>query len=417
MEWLGEIPAGWDIWKIAHSFDLIGSGTTPPSDFSKWYDGTIHWVTTSELRENVICDTENKVTIDALKEFSPLKIFPEDTLLIAMYGATIGRLGILKVNACTNQACCALAKAMTLDPKFTYYWFWAFREQIISLSSGGGQPNINQEKIKGLRVPAPIISEQRAIAAFLDRETARLDALVEKKRRLIALLEEKRAAVISRAVTRGLDESAPMKDSGVEWLGEIPAGWEVRRLKNIAPVSSEKLSEKPFGLAYLGLEHIESKTGCLLLDAPVEDVDSNMSVFEKGDVLFGKLRPYLAKVVHANSDGVCTTELLVLKPNSTSEGHFLFYQLLSDGFILLVNSMTYGTKMPRASGEQIGNIVVPLPNLLEQRAIAAFLDRETTKIDTLIAKIHEAIAKLQEYRTALISAAVTGKIDVREANP
>ena len=201
------------------------------------------------------------------------------------------------------------------------------------------------------------------------------------------------------------------KDSGFEWLGEIPAGWDIRRLKYVAPVSNEKLNEKPYDLQYLGLEHVETKTGRILLDVPVENVDSNVSIFKKGDVLFGKLRPYLAKVVHVEFDGVCTTELLVLEPNFASYGHFLFYLLLSDEVISLVNSMTYGTKMPRANAEQISNIILPLPDHPEQHAIAAFLDRETAKIDALVEKKRRLIGLLKEKRAAIISHAVTKGLD------
>jgi len=128
-------------------------------------------------------------------------------------------------------------------------------------------------------------------------------------------------------------------------------------------------------------------------------------------VLFGKLRPYLAKVVYADFDGVCTSELLTLQPIPEADGKFLFYLLLSDGFISLVNSMTYGTKMPRASSEQIGNISAPLPPLPEQRAIATFLDRETARLDTLIAKKERLVELLGEKRAALISQAVTRGLD------
>lgn len=414
VEWLGEVPEHWDIWKIGHGFRRIGSGTTPATNDMSFYEGDIPWVTTSELRENIITDTVSKLTERALKEHSALSLYSPGTLLVAMYGATIGRLGILGITACTNQACCAFAEPIALDTKFTFYWLLARRQEIIMVSSGGGQPNINQEKLRALRIPAPPLPEQRAITSFLDRQTAHLDALISRKERLIALLEEKRSALISSAVTKGLDPNAPMKDSEVDWLGEVPEHWKVKRLKYIAPVSNKKLTEKPEELLYLGLEQVESKTGHLLLDVMVENVESVVNVFNKGDVLFGKLRPYLAKVVYADFQGVCTSELLVLNPDSSLEGMFLFYRLISDDFINLINSMTYGTKMPRASSDQISNISVPLPPLPEQRAIASFLDRETARIDTLISKVREGIEKLREYRTALISAAVTGKIDVRE---
>ena len=201
------------------------------------------------------------------------------------------------------------------------------------------------------------------------------------------------------------------KGSGVEWLGEIPEHWETRRLKYAAPESSEKLEAKPKESLYLGLENIESGTGRLLLDDLAENAASNVVAFREDDVLFGKLRPYLAKVVHANFDGVGTTELLVLRPKDDVESRFLFYYLLSDGFIDTVNSSTYGTKMPRANSEQVGDLTVNLPPLAEQRAIAAFLDRQTARLDALIAEQRRLIKLLQERRAALIGHAVTQGLD------
>jgi len=275
--------------------------------------------------------------------------------------------------------------------------------------------NISAEKYSNLQVPSPPLAEQRAIAAFLDCETARIDALVEKQERLIELLQEKRAALITHAVTKGLNPDAPMKDSGVPWLGEIPAHWEVRRLKHAIHCVRQKLTGKPEGLPYLGLELIESWTGRLLaIREHQQNVESTVSLFYMGDVLFGKLRPYLAKAWLAESDGAASTELLVLRATPVLNHKYLLYGVLCEPFIRLVDSFTYGTKMPRTSWDQIGTIAFPLPPLPEQRAIAAFLDHETARIDDLIEKIRMAIERLREYRTALITAAVTGKIDVRQ---
>lgn len=205
IEWLGDVPEHWEPWKVSHGFGLIGSGTTPPSDQLEWYGGDITWITTGELRENVICDTEKKVTREALNSFSALKLFPRGSLAIAMYGATIGRLGILGVDATTNQACCVLCGGDIFDVKFVFYWLQAFKETIILLATGGGQPNISQDKIKSLKIFCPLVSEQRSITEYLDRETGKIDALIEKVQIAVEKLKEYRTAVISAAVTGKID--------------------------------------------------------------------------------------------------------------------------------------------------------------------------------------------------------------------
>lgn len=198
------------------------------------------------------------------------------------------------------------------------------------------------------------------------------------------------------------------KRSGVEWLGEVPEHWEIRKLKFASPSSSEKLTEKPEELTYVGLENVESKTGRLLLEFPTENVDSIVSTFQPGDVLFGKLRPYLAKVFYSDFFGVCTSELMVLRPISKLiDSKYLSYLLLSDGFINLVHSTTYGAKMPRANPNDILDISICRPLLDEQKQIARFLDRETTRIDTLITKKRQLIDLLQKKRDVIVYQAIT----------
>ncbi|OOF64977.1 restriction endonuclease subunit S [Rodentibacter pneumotropicus] len=201
IQWVGEVPEHWETWKITHLVDFIGSGTTPKSDNPEYYDGEMLWVTTSELRENYISDTKQKVSQEAIKNFSALKIYPKNSVAIAMYGATIGRLGILEKEATFNQACCVFIPSEKLHYKFLFYWLWHRRPVLISLSNGGGQPNLSQDDLKKIKIAIPNYEKQTAIATFLDKETAKIDRLQAKIAESIALLKEYRAALITQVVT------------------------------------------------------------------------------------------------------------------------------------------------------------------------------------------------------------------------
>lgn len=200
------------------------------------------------------------------------------------------------------------------------------------------------------------------------------------------------------------------KNSGSPWLGEIPSHWSVKRLKFTSDLINSKVSVEESSLPYLGLEHIESWTG-RRNDGEIVNSEGLASSFLAGDVLFGKLRPYLAKVHLAQQDGLISSEALVVRGSEKLHAEFLKYYMLSRDFINIVDSSTYGSKMPRASWDFIGNLPVLLPDVTEQQAIARFLDFKTEQIDALIAKNKILLEKLAENRTALISHAVTKGLD------
>ena len=293
------------------------------------------------------------------------------------------------------------------------------RVQLELAANGVTRFGIPKSDIGSTRLPVPPLNVQRAIADYLDRETARIDALIAAKERLLALLAEKRRALITRAVTRGLDPNAPMKDSGIPWLGEIPAHWTATRIKHVVTLRRSRVQSNEELKPCIGLEDIESWTGRLISNqSSVEEVlvsttgesDSLSSTFEPGDVLFGKLRPYLAKAWVAEFAGRCTTEALVMQPVAV-EARFLHYVCLCPNFIELVDASTFGSKMPRADWDFIGNIKIPLPPATEQRAIVEHITEETARLDALRAATEHSIALLKERRAALISAAVTGQIE------
>ena len=198
-----------------------------------------------------------------------------------------------------------------------------------------------------------------------------------------------------------------LKRSGSEWFGDIPEHWDVKKLKQSATRTNVKAETEDLeDITYIGLENVRPWTGSLeKMDAPIEP-EGTANVFRTGDVLFGKLRPYLAKGLLAAHAGVCSTEFLVVTPTDY-EGQYLLYLILTDGFIQDADSSTFGAKMPRTDWDFIGNRYLPVPPAAEQRAIVAFLDRETARIDQLIAKHELLIERLAEYRNAVITRAVT----------
>jgi type I restriction enzyme S subunit len=204
IERIGHVPAHWTVRKTTWVFS-IGSGTTPNSEDPSYYDGDIPWITTSELRETVITATTKQITTKALDDFSSLRVHPEGSVAVAMYGATIGRLGILGMPATVNQACCVFSQPQGVNMQFWFYWLQMRRTYLVSLGYGGGQPNLSQELLRSIRAPVPPEKEQQAIADFLDRETAKIDALIAKIQEAINRLKEYRTALISAAVTGKID--------------------------------------------------------------------------------------------------------------------------------------------------------------------------------------------------------------------
>ena len=262
----------------------------------------------------------------------------------------------------------------------------------------------------------PPLAEQAAIARYLDRADERISRAISAKQRLVELLTEQRQAVIHRAVTRGLDADAPLKPSGVEWLGDVPAHWDVRRLKaSVTNVISQDKARRPDDI-YIALENVESWTGRIIEPESNEAFSSQARRFQSDDVLFGKLRPYLAKVARPNRNGMCVGDFLVLRASDGAlQAAYLERMVRSKPFIDAVDSSTYGAKMPRANWEFIGNMVCPVPPLAEQAAIVRHLDKATADIDAAVENARRTVELLGEYRARLVADAVTGRVDVRKA--
>ena len=427
-DWLGEVPEHWGVQQLGRIGRFFkGSGGTK-ADARKDGIPCIRYGDLYTQHQFFISSSRACVTPELAKiAYTPIEY---GDVLFAGSGETIDEIGKSAVNLIRSQACCGgdviiFRPSIDIDARFFGYATDcpAAVRQKACMGRGFTVIHIYSSELKCLAVSLPPLPEQRAIAAFLDRETAQIDALVAKKERLIELLQEKRTALITQAVTKGLDSDIPMKDSGVEWLGEIPVHWEVKRLKTISRIRyglGQPPRELSKGLPLIRATNVTrgriTKEDMVYVDP--DDVPIGRDAFlAEGEIIVVRSGAYTADsaIIPKAYDGAVTGyDMVVTVNNALAE--FVAVALLCTyvrDAQLVICSMR--SAQPHLNAEELGAAVILLPPLPEQRAIAAFLDRETAKIDALDTKVRKVIDLLKELRTALISAAVTGKIDVREA--
>ena len=283
---------------------------------------------------------------------------------------------------------------------------------INSKSVGSIQRNIYWPALKRTSVPVPPREEQDQIVRFLDWKVSSINKLINIKKKEIKAINALKRSIISHVITHGLMPDVPMKYSGVRWLGDIPAHWQTIKLKRVTRVRNEKGIYTPNSEdKYIGLENIKGYSNNISITSSEHDV-SVQCICHSGDLMFSKLRPYLAKTVIVPYNCFCTGEMMVISAFN-GDMRFLRYVMLHERFIDSVNSSTYGAKMPRANSSYILNMQVPIPQVDEQQKIADYIDEKVLQIDMATKKYEQIIDDLQVLKTRLISDTVTGKIDVR----
>ena len=421
VEWLGVIPTHWNVRRLKYLASVNDEALPETAD----PDMEITYLDIGNVDSIAgITGAEALVFEDAPSRAR--RIVRQGDVIISTvrtYLKAIARIGATDANLIVSTGF-AVVRPRELDDGFVAYALSSpyFLDRVVAHSMGVSYPAINASELACLEIAFPDLTEQRAIAAFLERETAKIDALVFKKERLIELLLEKRTALITRSVTKGLDPNAPMKDSGVEWMGEIPAHWEVKRLKSIAHIRyglGQPPKESPDGLPLIRATNVTrghiSDTDMIYVDP--EDVPIGRNAFLSArEIIVVRSGAYTADsaIVPEEYDGAVSGYDMVVTAEK-AEPEFLAITLLSpyvrDAQLVVASTRS---AQPHLNAEELGDAQFLLPPNSEQQAIAAFMDRETAKIDSLVDKVREAIEHLRELRTALISAAVTGRIDVRE---
>lgn len=419
--WLGEVPAHWRNTPLKY-LATLKSGSTPSKDVADYWDGDIPWASAKDMKSERLRDTVDHVTEYAVAD-GAVSVVPARAVLVVVRGMILARafpICLVTAPMAINQDLKAAITRAELAPEFLA---WALRgtsdESLRRLDEAGhGTKALRMEAWTSLLLAVPPLAEQRAITAFLDRETGKIDALVAEQEKLIALLAEKRRAVISHAVTKGLDPNAPMKDSGIAWLGEVPAHWETVRLGALFREVAEDGHE---GLPILSVSIHDGVSDKELNDEELDrkvtrsDDVSKYRRVEPGDLVYNMMRAWQGGFGTVTVSGMVSPAYVVARPISSLATSYVEQLLRTPNAVEEMRRLSKGVTdfRLRLYWDEFKGLQIAVPPQPEQHGITVFLDRETAKLDALTAEAEYAVALLKERRAALISAAVTGKIDAR----
>lgn len=420
IKWLGKIPEHWKIDRIKDcTLAVVGGdwGNDPESD-SEGEKMVVLRV--SDLKD--IYFSFDNLTYRKIKDSSAdSRLVTENTLLIEKSGGgekqIVGRVGYPKdinFRAICSNFMAKIELHRTANPRFMNYLFAFLYDRNVNfqfVQQTTGIQNLNVGYYLTTKMALPPIPEQEAIAAYLDQTCNRIDRIIELKEKQIRKIILQRKNRINEVIRFGLTKGISQTTS-LDYLPEIKKGWRLDRFKDVALQRTEKTDQKSEQQDYLELEDISQGTGRILNKRNTLEVASKVTKFYKGDVLFGKLRPYLEKYSLVDFDGKCTGEILAFEPIRIN-GKFLMYVLGSNWFISLCNSMSYGAKMPRVNwNTQLSKVYIPLPDHSEQNEIVKYLDELSDKTFKISSKLKAQIRTLKSYRKSLIHECVTGKKQV-----
>lgn len=420
IEWIGEIPMHWEVKKVKYNF-TFRTGFTPPSGKEEYYkDGNHIWVNISDLQNKIVFDSANKITDKAIDDFKPL-IVPKNSLLYS-FKLSVGKVAFNTIDCYTNEAIFSIDPNDSANLNFFYY---SLPEQIFKNANENiyGAKILNQELIKNANLIIPCPAEQTAIANYLDRKTAEIDSLIANKKRLLELYEEEKTAIINQAVTKGINPDAPMKGSGIDWLGEIPQHWEVKRLKYVGKVQTGKTPK----IQYSDVDFFENGEIQWFTPSDFDNnnelIESNRKLIQKAiendeAVLFPEYSIYLVsigatlgKVSFFRDRASANQQINVVSFfDKVYNPLFGYYFLIGNKEMITLNA-DY-TTLPILNQSKTKDLIMSTPPIDEQDRIVDFIEKECIRIDKKKSKTEKLIQLLTEYRTALISEVVTGKIKV-----
>lgn len=395
--WIGEVPEGWEFSKIKYHCTMKSGDNITALDISDNGEYPVYGG-------------------NGLRGFYKIYNKNGNHILIGRQGALAGNVHLVNGKFwATDHAVIVTLK----NDVFINYFFRMLESMNLNQYAfdTAAQPGLSVSRIMNLNIVLPNLKEQHRIADFLGSKCSEIDTLIENLRARMESAKEYKKAVITEAVTKGLDKDAKMKDSGVEWIGEIPEGWKVVRFKHIASIKSNLVQpDKYMKYPQIAPDNIEKDTGRLLSHQTVEEsgVISGNHLFYRGQILYSKIRPNLNKLTVAPFNGLCSADMYPIE--SKLPTLFMVYSMLSTYFVSQVSLIIQDrVKMPKINQEELGEIKVAVPSQQEMLTIADYLDSKCSEIDALLQNYEYQIATLEEYKKSLIYEYVTGKKEVPEA--
>lgn len=416
--WIGQIPEGWDVRRIKTIFKVLG-GATPSSGNPEYWDGDIPWVTPADMSdgEMILTTSKRKITKEGLASCAS-EVVPADSVIVSNR-APIGKIALAGTPLCTNQGCKSLVVTEATCGKYYYYFLCTQAGTLNMLGQGTTFMELSNQSLSTFVVPWPNVLEQRRIAEFLDLRCGEIDRVIAAKERQNELLQAQRAALISETVTKGLNPKAKFKDSGIEWIGKIPAEWSLRRMKWLGK-SIIGLTYSPEDVADDGTLVMRSSNvqgGKIVYDDNVyvqKKIPEDL-VLRKNDILIcsrNGSRALIGKCALIDERAVGQTFGTFMTVFRSPANSYLFHVLNSRLFNFYLGAFLTST-INQLTTENLNNMVVPVPKTTaEQEQIAAYLDVRCGEIDRVMAANEGMVAKLKAYRSSVIWEAVTGKVAV-----
>lgn len=434
-DWIREFPSDWGAIKYKFVANIETGSTPPKADNSNYEGGDILFVKPDELNGfTPIVDSKEKITKKALENSRLIKEF---SLLTCAIG-TIGKFGIAGTDCITNQQINSFTfKPKKINPKFGIYSFIASEDEQWKNSTTNVVAIINKTSQSRIYIPYPPLPEQHTIVQFLDHKTSQIDRFIANRQKQIELLKEQKAAIINKAVTKGINPNAKMKDSGIEWIGEVPEHWMIGKVRRVLNILTDFTANGSFADLAKNVKYLDTPDYSRLIrltDLREDLKNEGIYVNKEAHKFLAKSELFGGEILMANVGAyaglVCLVPKLdfvsTLGPNmfllkfddKRMSNQFAFTLLSSDCYYKLLMNKALSSAQPKLNKEDVKSIdfIFP-PTHEEQDAIIEFIIEETSNVDTLISKYQKQIDLMQEYRTALVSQAVTGKIDVRDWKP